>query len=394
MINEKAEKIKDYIVFSVPPFFQALLVLMALNTIVKIVGVEGRGIIINIFAVTSLISIATKMGSNLLIIPRIRQEGLANVLREFLVLTLFTSVPLAVLTFLYWYYWIASDQKVSASILIAAVLLSNISSSLGSIVAATFARRHYIAWNLGQAIILCFALYFSEKLKKNNIDSILYCYVAAGFYQVAYAIIFYRGIIFSKNKLGLILPGIGMKSYLFGISKELVYRIDLILLPGILTAKEFGQYSIVQSIAQMSWRATDPIILMEMRGVLAGGGQSVRTLKSSNLILFSLLLCGIYFSTLEIFFRLILKIDMGSNAILTSVYMTIIAFVAIWRSFISRAMTSGDYNESLKSIFGYSVVYVSAAMAINDLNDSMTVHGLAVVILIFRSIVHYNVRGN
>lgn len=393
MKNKKFINVKDYLAFFLPPFFQAVFFLYALKIIVEMVGVEGRGLLISVLTITSLGSIIFKFGANLLIIPRMREKGLENVLREYLLSTLMSNLLLIPFTLLYWAYFINSENKISPIHLVAIAIINNLSGSLALIVAVDFSRYHYIIWNTGQAIILLLALYFSHYLKYDDIDAILKCYIVAGIYQITYFVLIYRNIIFSKKNLGPILPSVGLKAYLFSIGKEFIYRLDLIILPNLITPKEFGQYSIVQNLAQISWRVTDPLILMEMRkGVKSVNGRT-NNLNLPKLILATLFLCVSYIFTLEIIFKLMLEIELDSGVILTSIYMVIISLMAIWRSFISQAMISGYYETVLKIITVYSILYLCVSFSINNLLGAMMLHGLSVALLIVFTLRNYNTKN-
>jgi O-antigen/teichoic acid export membrane protein len=307
--------------------------------------------------------------------------------------TLTSNLLLIPFTLLYWAYFINSENKISPIHLVAIAIINNLSGSLALIVAVDFSRYHYIIWNTGQAIILLLALYFSHYLKYDDIDAILKCYIVAGIYQITYFVLTYRKIIFSKKNLGPILPSVGLKAYLFSIGKEFIYRLDLIILPNLITPKEFGQYSIVQNLAQMSWRVTDPLILMEMRkGVKSVNGRT-NNLNLPKLILATLFLCVSYIFTLEIIFKLMLEIELDSGVILTSIYMVIISLMAIWRSFISQAMISGYYETVLKIIAIYSILYLCVSFSINNLLGAMMLHGLSVALLIVFTLRNYNTKN-
>jgi hypothetical protein len=68
----------------------------------------------------------------------------------------------------------------------------------------------------------------------------------------------------------------GGKLVVWSNFKDLMYKIDILLLPAVLSAQNFGLYSVIQTLSQSVWRITDPLLGIYQREMTLGKGRQVR----------------------------------------------------------------------------------------------------------------------
>jgi|GEM_PF-7119799 len=77
--------------------------------------------------------------------------------------------------------------------------------------------------------------------------------------------------------------------------KDLMYKLDLLILPYLLSSQQFGLYTVVQSVVQSVWRVTDPLSGIYQRELTMGsaGARVMGGLKFPLFLMLSALIFGL-----------------------------------------------------------------------------------------------------
>lgn len=128
--------------------------------------------------------------------------------------------------------------------------------------------------------------------------------------------------------------GRGIKVMGWSFLKDLMYKIDVLLLPAILTELEFGIYAIIQTLSQMFWRVADPLLSLYNRFLISDetwDGLKINTNLSFKMM-FAILASLIYLACISLAFILL------TNQVST----TMILHVVLW-GFASLGLSYWKY---------------------------------------------------
>ena len=166
--------------------------------------------------------------------------------------------------------------------------------------------------------------------------------------------------------------------------KDLMYKIDILLLPAILSPKHFGVYTIFQNVWQLIWRVADPLVGIFNRELLR---KSDRAMKNSFLVslVVLLLFVGIIFGALvpfiAEFFIPVSGLELGSS--LFFVGFSAVFFV-LWKIIAVSEMVQGKSVLMYVSILGYLAGYCLVMPFISSISSAvLVVAALMVLVTIF-----------
>ena len=158
-------------------------------------------------------------------------------------------------------------------------------------------------------------------------------------------------------------------SFVWQNFKDLMYKIDLILLPSILSAQNFGLYTVIQTISQSIWRLTDPLLGIYQRELTQ---ETRRSIIHSSLKVFIFLLSCICYGFLCLW---VVKIFINPNT--TDIDVHIIAIGAITLMFNYWKLKAVELVVLGKNIFMYISIsmflisYLCLYKFIDSLNEAI-----------------------
>jgi hypothetical protein len=178
--------------------------------------------------------------------------------------------------------------------------------------------------------------------------------------------------------------GVGLKIFGWSNLKDLMYRIDILILPSLLDVKSYGHYTVITNLAQSSWRVIDPLLGYYNR-LLISGGLSFRAemkLKMSSKVKVAAL--GL-FIVLAAFLTLIAsKITLETDAnivFLTFVFCLATASVSIWKKISIDELAQGRHVFMYKSVSTFILIYLILSQLVNDISSALILASALMLLL-------------
>lgn len=151
--------------------------------------------------------------------------------------------------------------------------------------------------------------------------------------------------------------------------KDLMYKIDLILLPSILSAQNFGLYTVIQTISQSIWRLTDPLLGIYQRELTQ---ETRRSVVNSSLKVFIFLLSCICYGFLCLW---VVKIFINPNMTDMDVYIIAIGAITLmfnyWKLKAVELVVLGKNIFMYISISMFLISYLCLYKFIDSLNEAI-----------------------
>jgi O-antigen/teichoic acid export membrane protein len=177
--------------------------------------------------------------------------------------------------------------------------------------------------------------------------------------------------------------------------KDLMYKIDILLLPAILSPKNFGVYTILQNVWQLIWRVADPLVGIFNRELIR---KSDRAMKNSFLVslVVLLLFVGIIFGALvpfiTEFFIPVSGLELGNSLFFVGFAAV---FFVLWKIIAVSEMMQGKSALMYVSILGYLAGYCLVMPFISSISSAvLVVAGLMVLVTIFSIFYSTSLVGN
>lgn len=166
----------------------------------------------------------------------------------------------------------------------------------------------------------------------------------------------------------------GLKIFGWSNLKDLMYRIDILILPSLLDAKSYGHYTIITNLAQSSWRVIDPLLGYYNRLLILGGFNFRAEMKFKMSRKVKVAALG-SFIVLAAFLTLIAsKITLETDAnivFLTFVFCLATASVSIWKKFSIDELAQGRHVFMYKSISTFLFIYLILSQLVNDISSAL-----------------------
>jgi hypothetical protein len=166
----------------------------------------------------------------------------------------------------------------------------------------------------------------------------------------------------------------GLKIFGWSNLKDLMYRIDILILPGLLDAKSYGHYTIINNLAQSSWRVIDPLLGYYNRLLILGGLNYRAEMKFRMLGKVKVVAFGL-FIVLALILTLIashITSETDANIVfLTFLFCIATASVTIWKKISIDELAQGRHVFMYKSVSTFLFAYLLLSPLVSDIFSAL-----------------------
>ena len=232
---------------------------------VRYLSLEDRGIYVAITAVSVISATIFRIGQNQVIQFKAGKYSSGDIFKNMAVIIVPTSIFAGVLSYIYCLHFILDETKDSWEVAVIAgvySLLTTINSVLGTYIYTLFGLKKYAVMNAVQSLsLLLGCLYISQTTPTLTLflDTAIFSLLIGSMAMLIY----FREIWDGESKLRMSEVKSyfveGAKSSGWSILKDVNYKLDQIIFPQLMSAKDFGAYSILILIGSVIWRITDPL---------------------------------------------------------------------------------------------------------------------------------------
>jgi len=171
--------------------------------------------------------------------------------------------------------------------------------------------------------------------------------------------------------------------------KDLMYKIDILLLPSVLTPRDFGMYTILQNVWQLIWRV-DPIVGVYNRELIKGSDRAMKNNFVALSVAF-LLIMGVFYGALVPFLTELFISLTGWELGLPLFFAGFSAvFFVLWKLIAVSEMMQGKSTLMYVSILGYLAGYCLIVPFISSIDQAVLL-AAALMALVTISSVFYSV---
>lgn len=241
------------------------------------------------------------------------------------------------------------------------VYASALNYPIAAIVLLTKASRYVALTTVPMALLQILFLFITPKFLSINISTyLLFCsflMLAAVFVNLV--ILNIKPTLPSRSDLKLhIRNGLNVTGWV--LLKNLVYKLDLLVLPRILSPVDYGTYTVVQTIAQSVWRIADPVLAVYNRMLLMRAvGDYGKTMKMRLQNIFVMVASILILSMINI---LILYTMLGEMNYLDTIALVALSLASaifiLWKQAAVECVASGRNRFMYLTTTSYIFLYL------------------------------------
>jgi len=166
----------------------------------------------------------------------------------------------------------------------------------------------------------------------------------------------------------------GMKIFGWSNLKDLMYRIDLLILPALLDVKSYGQYTVIQNLALSSWRVIDPLLSYYNRILIFIGPEfksdsKLKIFRKVKIVVFCL---SVVLSVVLTVFISHLTSEKDANVVfLTFVFCVTAVWFFRWKKLSIEELALGRHAFMYKSITFFILGYLCLVPFVRNLSSAL-----------------------
>lgn len=177
----------------------------------------------------------------------------------------------------------------------------------------------------------------------------------------------------------------GLKIFGWSNLKDLMYRIDLLTLPALLDPTSYGHYTVIQNLAQSSWRVIDPLLGYYNRLLILGVLNYDKPLSKFRMsrkvkvvaIGFLIILAGV----LTLIASYLTSEKNASVVLLTFLFCIAAAAFTIWKKTSIEELAEGRHAFMYKSISTYLFLYLLLSTLVRDISSALVLASTLMILL-------------
>ena len=365
--------------------------LVLLKIALSVLGLDGRGKLLIVMTYSSLVCNIIRFGLNQGSLSAFRlarddAKRSNKILRSFVALTVWqsfgTGLVVLVITNMFMYDWVIelSASSFALSFYCGSFLFSSAFVFYASMVSP---GRFSFEYTVIYYSVLFFSLYLIDLFFAVSVEYMIFA--MSGSMWLGIAFIFVRVKIpiafVAGRKEALMLLRNGGKLVVWSNFKDLMYKIDILLLPAVLSAQNFGLYSVIQTLSQSIWRITDPLLGIYQREMTLGKGGQVRV---------SWVLCLLSFTSIVIYgsvsiwaVSIFVDDSLGDLGLLIFLLGAMNLMFAYWKLKAVEFVVFGKNLFMDATISMFLIIYIGCYSFVSSVSEalilSISVYGLMVV---------------